>query len=188
MILKMDPDELITIRVQYLADTDPYNCVSMYPIPARAPTYSFALTAPLATQLGAILRLLGAPQRVRIWNYNIFTWFFFEIFLHFSGFCFGFFSLYLHVSVLFYIFIKAHSFLFNACESFHFDCIARQAISVVVYVVALAFRHFVKFEMNADSFSVDHMHFIWVNNRRDIMNIQEVHAICRRQMVRIATW
>lgn len=65
MILKMDPDELITLRVQYLADTDPYNCVSMYPIPSRAPTYSFVSTTPLATQLGSILRLLGAPQRVR---------------------------------------------------------------------------------------------------------------------------
>lgn len=66
MILKMDPDELVPIRVQYLADSDPYECVSMYPIPSRAPIYSFAYTAPLATQLGSILRLLGAPQRVRV--------------------------------------------------------------------------------------------------------------------------
>lgn len=65
MILKMEPDELLPIRVQYLADTDPYNCMSIYPIPSRAPTYSFECTTPLATQLGAILRLLGAPQRVR---------------------------------------------------------------------------------------------------------------------------
>lgn len=64
MIVKMDPDELLTLRVQYLADTDPFNCLSMFPIPSRAPTYSFACTTPLATQLGAILRLLGAPQRV----------------------------------------------------------------------------------------------------------------------------
>lgn len=61
----MDPDELFTIRVQYLADTDPFNCMSMFPIPSRAPTYSFIYTAPLATQLGSILRLLDAPQRVR---------------------------------------------------------------------------------------------------------------------------
>lgn len=66
MILKMDPDELFTIKVQYLADTDPYNCLSMYPIPTRAPTYSFPCTAPLATQLGSVLRLLGAPHRVRV--------------------------------------------------------------------------------------------------------------------------
>lgn len=66
MIVKMDPDELVTLRVQYIVDTDPLNCTSMYPIPTRAPTYAFATTMPLATQLGTILRLLGAPQRVRI--------------------------------------------------------------------------------------------------------------------------
>ena len=65
MIVKMDPDELITFRVQYLVDTDPLDCTSMYPIPTRAPTYAFAATLPLATQLGTILRLLNAPQRVR---------------------------------------------------------------------------------------------------------------------------
>lgn len=64
----MDPDELLTLRVQYLADSDPFNCLSMFPIPSRAPTYSFACTTPLATQLGAILRLLGAPQRVSVQN------------------------------------------------------------------------------------------------------------------------
>lgn len=66
MIVKMnDPDELLTLRVQYVVDTDPFNSLSMYPAPSRAPTYSFVCTTPLATQLGAILRLLGAPQRVR---------------------------------------------------------------------------------------------------------------------------
>lgn len=60
-----DPDELLTLRVQYVVDTDPFNSLSMYPAPTRAPTYSFVCTTPLATQLGAILRLLGAPQRVR---------------------------------------------------------------------------------------------------------------------------
>ncbi|XP_067646528.1 FH1/FH2 domain-containing protein 3 isoform X9 [Eurosta solidaginis] len=64
MIVKMDPDELITLRVQYLVDTDPLNCTAMYPIPTRAPTYGFAATMPLATQLGTILRLLGAPHRI----------------------------------------------------------------------------------------------------------------------------
>ncbi|XP_037940117.1 FH1/FH2 domain-containing protein 3-like isoform X5 [Teleopsis dalmanni] len=64
MIVKMEPDELITLRVQYLVDTDPLNCTAMYPIPTRAPTYAFASTMPLATQLGTILRLLGAPQRI----------------------------------------------------------------------------------------------------------------------------
>lgn len=65
MIVKMDPDELITLRVQYLVDTEPLNCTAMYPIPTRAPTYGFAATMPLATQLGTILRLLSAPHRVR---------------------------------------------------------------------------------------------------------------------------
>ncbi|XP_011179808.1 FH1/FH2 domain-containing protein 1 isoform X7 [Zeugodacus cucurbitae] len=64
MIVKMDPDELITLRVQYLVDTEPLNCTSMYPIPTRAPTYGFAATMPLATQLSTILRLLGAPHRI----------------------------------------------------------------------------------------------------------------------------
>ncbi|XP_058987660.1 FH1/FH2 domain-containing protein 3 isoform X5 [Musca domestica] len=64
MIVKMDPDEMITLRVQYLVDTDPLDCTSMYPIPTRAPTYAFASTMPLATQLGTILRILNAPQRI----------------------------------------------------------------------------------------------------------------------------
>lgn len=67
----MDPNELLPIRVQYLPDTDPYNCMTTYPIPIRAPTYSFACSTPLATQLGAILRLLGAPHRVRHIKYYI---------------------------------------------------------------------------------------------------------------------
>lgn len=61
----MDPDEFITLRLQYLVDSDPFESISAYPTPTRAPTYSFPCTTPLATQLGAILRLLGAPQRVR---------------------------------------------------------------------------------------------------------------------------
>ncbi|XP_075159456.1 formin homology 2 domain containing isoform X5 [Haematobia irritans] len=64
MIVKMDPDEMITLRIQYLVDTDPLDCTSMYPIPTRAPTYAFASTMPLATQLGTILRILNAPQRI----------------------------------------------------------------------------------------------------------------------------
>ncbi|XP_053663933.1 FH1/FH2 domain-containing protein 3-like [Anopheles marshallii] len=60
----MEPDELITVRVQYLVDSDPFNSLSMYPIPSRAPVFSFASAVPLATQLGALLRHLGAPQRL----------------------------------------------------------------------------------------------------------------------------
>lgn len=79
MILKLDPDELLPIRVQYLPDTDPYNSMAMYPVPSRAPTYSFVCSTPLATQLGAILRLLGAPQRVRH------TFLYIKIFVHVIG-------------------------------------------------------------------------------------------------------
>uniref|UniRef100_A0A1Q3FU24 Putative rhoa gtpase effector dia/diaphanous n=1 Tax=Culex tarsalis TaxID=7177 RepID=A0A1Q3FU24_CULTA len=60
----MDPDDLITLRVQYLVDSDPFNSFAMYPIPSRAPAFSFASSAPLATQLGMLLRHLGAPQRL----------------------------------------------------------------------------------------------------------------------------
>lgn len=65
MIVKMDPDELITLRVQYLIDTDPLDCTCLYPMPTRAPTYAFATTMPLTHQLGTILRMLNAPQTVR---------------------------------------------------------------------------------------------------------------------------
>lgn len=60
-------EELVTFRVQYLVDQDPFNSsLSSYPVPSRAPVHAFVVTAPLVTQLGALLRLLGAPQRVRM--------------------------------------------------------------------------------------------------------------------------
>lgn len=62
----MEPDELITLRVQYLLDSDPLSATTAFPIPVRAPTYAFATTMPLSTQLATILRLLNAPQSVRI--------------------------------------------------------------------------------------------------------------------------
>lgn len=68
-------DELITLRIQYIADNDPFNSLAMYPLPTRAPTYSFANTTTLATQLGAILRILGAPQRVSQINFLIYIYF-----------------------------------------------------------------------------------------------------------------
>ncbi|XP_058835236.1 FH1/FH2 domain-containing protein 3 isoform X6 [Topomyia yanbarensis] len=60
----MDPDDLVTLRVQYLVDSDPFNSFAMYPIPSRAPAFSFVSSAPVVTQLGALLRHLGAPQRL----------------------------------------------------------------------------------------------------------------------------
>lgn len=57
--------ELIALRVQYLVDLDPFSSLSSYPVPSRAPIHSFLPTVPLANQLGGLLRVLGAPQRVR---------------------------------------------------------------------------------------------------------------------------
>lgn len=60
-------EELITLRVQYLADTDPFSSLSVYPVPSRAPVYSFVAAAALGTQIGALIRLLDIPHlRVRI--------------------------------------------------------------------------------------------------------------------------
>lgn len=66
-------EELITLRVQYLVDTDPFSSLSIYPVPSRAPVYSFMISTPLATQLGALLRFIAAPQRVRTENYKTFS-------------------------------------------------------------------------------------------------------------------
>lgn len=68
MLIKASSQELITLRVQYLVDRDPFTSVSMFPIPTRAPSYSFISTEPLATQLPSVLRLLNAPHRVRKLN------------------------------------------------------------------------------------------------------------------------
>lgn len=61
---------LCNLRVQYMADADPFNSLSVYPLPSRASFFPFVTTTPIATQLGALLRLLGAPQRVRVDFYN----------------------------------------------------------------------------------------------------------------------
>lgn len=58
-------EEILSFRVQYLLDTDPFCNLSAYPVPSRAPVFSFVKTAPLSNQLGSLLRLLNAPQRVR---------------------------------------------------------------------------------------------------------------------------
>lgn len=66
---------LSNLRVQYMLDADPFNSLSVYPLPSRAPVFSFVITTPLATQLGALLRLLGAPQRVRRFTQGFFICF-----------------------------------------------------------------------------------------------------------------
>jgi len=50
-------------RVQYLNDTDPFNC-SSFPEPARPIVYTFLTDVPLVNQLVSLKRLLGAPHYV----------------------------------------------------------------------------------------------------------------------------
>jgi len=76
MIVKMEPDEKITFRVQYLVDSDPLSATTAFPTPVRAPTYGFTTTMPLANQLASILRLLNAPQSVRIRHYYYYYYFY----------------------------------------------------------------------------------------------------------------
>lgn len=56
--------DFMKLRVQYAADTDPFNCLSMFPIPTRPVQHSFLLTTPLVLQMSTLLRVLNAPQRV----------------------------------------------------------------------------------------------------------------------------
>lgn len=56
--------DLIKLRVQYVADTDPFTCLSMFPIPTRPVQYSFLLVTPLVHQMNNLIRVLNAPHRV----------------------------------------------------------------------------------------------------------------------------
>lgn len=56
--------DLIKLRVQYVADTDPFTCLSMFPIPTRPVQYSFLLVTPLMHQMNTLIKVLNAPQRV----------------------------------------------------------------------------------------------------------------------------
>lgn len=56
--------DLIKLRVQYVADTDPFTCLSMFPIPTRPVQYSFLLVTPLVHQMNNLIKVLNAPQRV----------------------------------------------------------------------------------------------------------------------------
>lgn len=58
-----EPVSLVTVRVQYLEDTDPFACAN-FPEPRRAPTCSLDGVLPLGTQIPALHRLLGAPLKV----------------------------------------------------------------------------------------------------------------------------
>jgi len=52
-------------RVQYLNDTDPFNCAT-FPEPARPVVYTFLTDMPLVNQLVSLKRLLGAPHYVML--------------------------------------------------------------------------------------------------------------------------
>lgn len=53
----------LTVRVQYLDDTDPFSSIS-YPEPARPPNYTLNLDLPLCEQISGVHRLLKAPHKI----------------------------------------------------------------------------------------------------------------------------
>ncbi|XP_034796310.2 FH1/FH2 domain-containing protein 1 isoform X2 [Pan paniscus] len=58
-----EPISVVTVRVQYLEDTDPFACAN-FPEPRRAPTCSLDGALPLGAQIPAVHRLLGAPLKL----------------------------------------------------------------------------------------------------------------------------
>uniref|UniRef100_A0A670YDW2 Formin homology 2 domain containing 1 n=1 Tax=Pseudonaja textilis TaxID=8673 RepID=A0A670YDW2_PSETE len=58
-----DPPGVVQCRLQYLEDGDPFCCAS-FPEPRRPPSSPVAEALPLAAQVPAFLRLLGAPLRL----------------------------------------------------------------------------------------------------------------------------
>lgn len=58
----------LTVRVQYLDDTDPFSSIS-YPEPTRPPNYTLNLDLPLCEQISGVHRLLKAPHKV-CYNYQ----------------------------------------------------------------------------------------------------------------------
>uniref|UniRef100_A0A670YL19 Formin homology 2 domain containing 1 n=1 Tax=Pseudonaja textilis TaxID=8673 RepID=A0A670YL19_PSETE len=58
-----EPPGVVQCRLQYLEDGDPFCCAS-FPEPRRPPSSPVAEALPLAAQVPAFLRLLGAPLRL----------------------------------------------------------------------------------------------------------------------------
>ncbi|XP_059939732.1 FH1/FH2 domain-containing protein 1 isoform X2 [Mesoplodon densirostris] len=58
-----EPVSVVTVRVQYLEDTDPFACAN-FPEPRRAPTCSLDGALPLGAQIPALHHLLGAPLKL----------------------------------------------------------------------------------------------------------------------------
>ncbi|XP_006878759.1 PREDICTED: FH1/FH2 domain-containing protein 1 [Elephantulus edwardii] len=58
-----EPVSVVTVRVQYLEDTDPFACAN-FPEPRRAPTCSLDGALPVGAQIPVLHRLLGAPLKL----------------------------------------------------------------------------------------------------------------------------
>uniref|UniRef100_A0A3Q2IJ53 Formin homology 2 domain containing 1 n=1 Tax=Equus caballus TaxID=9796 RepID=A0A3Q2IJ53_HORSE len=58
-----EPESVVTVRVQYLEDTDPFSCANL-PEPRRAPTCCLDAALPLGAQIPTLHRLLGAPLKL----------------------------------------------------------------------------------------------------------------------------
>lgn len=54
---------MITCRVQYLEDTDPFVCTN-FPEPRRPPHYDFSEVVPLNLQIAGVQKQLQAPLKV----------------------------------------------------------------------------------------------------------------------------
>ncbi|XP_074058645.1 FH1/FH2 domain-containing protein 1 isoform X2 [Macrotis lagotis] len=54
---------VVTVRVQYLEDSDPFSCAN-FPEPRRAPTCTLDGALPLGSQIPALHRLLAAPLKL----------------------------------------------------------------------------------------------------------------------------
>lgn len=58
-------NDMLTCRVQYVDDTDPFEYSANVPEPQRSPpVHSFSLTLPLINQIAGVHRALRAPHRV----------------------------------------------------------------------------------------------------------------------------
>lgn len=57
--------DMIHLKVQYIADSDPINQPLLFRMPIRPIVCTFLTNVPLSTQLDMIIKALNAPQSVR---------------------------------------------------------------------------------------------------------------------------